>query len=40
MARPQKTNEKVEQWTEGIDIMLAIDISQSMQIEDFATQSP
>jgi Ca-activated chloride channel family protein len=36
LARPQKTNEKVEQWTEGIDIMLAIDISQSMQIEDFA----
>lgn len=35
LARPQKTNEKVEQWTEGIDIMLAIDISHSMQIEDF-----
>lgn len=35
LARPQKTNEKVEQWTEGIDIMMAIDISQSMQIEDF-----
>src|SRR5258706_3998081 len=35
LARPQKTNEKVEQWTDGIDIMLAIDISQSMQIEDF-----
>jgi Ca-activated chloride channel homolog len=35
MARPQKTNEKVEQFTEGIDIMLALDISQSMQIEDF-----
>lgn len=35
MARPQKTNEKVEQWTEGIDIMLVIDISESMQIEDF-----
>ncbi len=35
LARPQKTNEKVEQWTEGIDIILAIDISQSMQIEDF-----
>lgn len=35
LARPQKTNEKVEQWTEGIDIMLAIDISQSMQIADF-----
>ncbi len=35
LARPQKTNEKVEQWTEGIDIMIALDISQSMQIEDF-----
>lgn len=35
MARPQKTNEKAEQWTEGIDIMLALDISQSMMIEDF-----
>jgi len=35
LARPQRTNEKREQWTEGIDIMLAIDISQSMQIEDF-----
>jgi len=35
LARPQRTNEKIEQWTEGIDIMLAIDISQSMQIEDF-----
>lgn len=35
MARPQKSNEKVEQWTEGIDIMLVIDISQSMQIQDF-----
>ncbi|MEX2335815.1 MAG: VWA domain-containing protein [Fulvivirga sp.] len=35
LARPQKTNEKVEQWTEGIDIMLVIDISQSMMIEDF-----
>jgi Ca-activated chloride channel family protein len=35
LARPQKTNEKVEQWTEGIDIMIAVDISQSMQIEDF-----
>ena len=32
LARPQRTNEKVEQWTEGIDIMLAIDISQSMSI--------
>jgi Ca-activated chloride channel homolog len=35
LARPQKTNEKVEQSTEGIDIMIALDISQSMQIEDF-----
>jgi len=35
LARPQKSDEKVEQWTEGIDIMLVIDISQSMQIEDF-----
>jgi Ca-activated chloride channel family protein len=36
LARPQKTNEKVEQWTEGIDIMIALDISQSMMIEDFS----
>lgn len=35
LARPQKSNERVEQWTEGIDIMLVVDISQSMQIEDF-----
>ncbi len=35
LARPQRTNEQVEQWTEGIDIMLTIDISESMQIEDF-----
>jgi len=35
LARPQKTNEKVEQWTEGIDIMLAIDISESMTLQDF-----
>ena len=35
LARPQHTNEKVEQKTEGIDIMIALDISQSMQIEDF-----
>lgn len=35
LARPQRTNEKVEQWAEGIDIMIALDISQSMQIQDF-----
>jgi len=35
LARPQITNEQVEQWSEGIDIMLTIDISESMRIEDF-----
>ncbi len=35
LARPQKTNEQVEQWTEGIDIVLVMDISLSMKIEDF-----
>lgn len=35
LARPQKTNEKVERWTEGIDIMLVIDISESMKLMDF-----
>lgn len=35
LARPQKTNEQVEQWTEGIDIMLVLDISQSMELQDF-----
>jgi Ca-activated chloride channel family protein len=35
LARPQRSNEKLEQWTQGIDIMLGLDISQSMMIEDF-----
>ena len=35
LARPQRSNEQVEQWTEGIDIMLVLDISESMKIEDF-----
>ncbi len=35
LARPQENNEKVEQWTEGIDIMIGLDISRSMEIEDF-----
>lgn len=35
LSGPLKTNEKVETWTEGIDIMLAIDISQSMEGMDF-----
>nr|WKN39073.1 VWA domain-containing protein [Tunicatimonas sp. TK19036] len=36
LARPQLTNEQVEQWSEGIDIVLVIDISESMRIEDFS----
>ena len=35
VSRPQKSNERIERWSEGIDIMLVIDISESMQIEDF-----
>ena len=35
LARPQLRNERVERTSEGIDIMLVIDISKSMQIEDF-----
>ncbi|MFA0962798.1 VWA domain-containing protein [Roseivirga sp. BDSF3-8] len=34
-ARPQITNERVDRWTEGIDIMLVMDISESMRGEDF-----
>ena len=34
LARPQRTNERREQWAEGIDIMLVMDISQSMELED------
>ncbi len=35
LARPQKTNDQVEQWAEGIDIMLVLDISESMRLKDF-----
>ncbi|MFN3803055.1 vWA domain-containing protein [Belliella pelovolcani] len=35
LARPQKSNERVEQYTEGIDIMLVLDISESMDLQDF-----
>jgi Ca-activated chloride channel homolog len=35
LARPQKINNIVEQWFEGIDIILLMDISESMQLEDF-----
>ena len=36
LARPQKINEQVEQWTEGIDIMLVLDASGSMDLKDFS----
>jgi Ca-activated chloride channel family protein len=35
LARPQITNEKVDQWSEGIDIIIALDISRSMDLTDF-----
>jgi len=38
-ARPQKTNELVEQTSEGIDILLVLDISESMQIEDLGIKT-
>src|SRR5213596_1750376 len=31
LGRPQTSNEKVDQWTEGIDIVIALDISRSME---------
>ena len=34
MARPQRTSELTEQKSEGIDIVIAIDISESMRMED------
>jgi len=35
LARPQKTSEQVEQYAEGIDIMLILDTSGSMELKDF-----
>ncbi|MCY4419564.1 MAG: VWA domain-containing protein [Cytophagales bacterium] len=35
LSRPQRSEVHVEEWSEGIDILLAIDISESMKIEDF-----
>lgn len=35
LARPQKVNEKVDKWSEGIDIMLTLDLSHSMSYMDF-----
>jgi len=34
MARPQTLDEHIEQYDEGINIMLVVDISESMQLED------
>jgi Ca-activated chloride channel family protein len=39
LARPQKVQHEEEIQTEGIDIMLALDISGSMQAEDFKPQN-
>jgi len=35
MARPQKINIKIQQKSDGIDIMLCLDVSESMLLEDF-----
>lgn len=35
LARPQKINNQIEQWSEGISIMMLLDVSESMQLEDF-----
>jgi len=34
LARPQRSNDRAEQWSEGIDIMIGLDISRSMAISD------
>lgn len=39
LARPQKTDEKVNRNVEGIDIMMALDISHSMLIEDMKPEN-
>ena len=39
LARPQKTDEKVSRNVEGIDIMIALDISHSMLIEDMKPEN-
>ncbi|GAA4296961.1 VWA domain-containing protein [Nibribacter koreensis] len=35
LARPQKTDETIEQFAEGIDIVLVLDVSGSMELTDF-----
>lgn len=39
LARPQKTDEKVQRNVEGIDIMVSLDISHSMLIEDMKPEN-
>lgn len=34
LARPQRSNDRSEKWSEGIDIMIGLDISRSMAISD------
>jgi Ca-activated chloride channel family protein len=34
LARPQSVNERVDQFAEGINILLVMDVSESMQLED------
>lgn len=40
IARPQISNEKTDSWSNGIDIMLTLDISGSMRALDFARSNP
>jgi Ca-activated chloride channel family protein len=35
LARPQKVNEKIEKYSEGIDMVFALDVSESMSYEDY-----
>ncbi len=34
LARPQSVNERIDQFSEGINILLVMDVSESMQLED------
>jgi len=36
LARPQRTQERIDQYSEGIDIMLVLDTSGSMELQDFS----
>ncbi|WP_448529988.1 VWA domain-containing protein [Raineya sp.] len=36
LARPQKVNEKIQRYSEGIDVMIALDVSESMLYEDYS----